>query len=178
MAFCFTRTKARALCWQMGYSPMRGKSSRPPRFAPAPTLSRARGTSCSALRRRALFSAAPRRLPPAPLIRLCARFAPASSRSRRSRPPCAFMWPAPIRHIGRSRCSTCFPARRFRSSVRPSAYTTACCANFASFSARTRWSCRLSRAPLPPAAGRCRLSSSQPFALPSAPSMGAYPPMA
>ena len=119
-----------------------------------------------------------RRLPPAPLIRLCARFAPASSRSRRSRPPCAFMWAAPIRHIGRSRCSTCFPARRLRSSVRPSAYTTACCANFASFSARTRWSCRLSRAPLPPAAGRCRLSSSQPFALPSAPSMGAYLPMA
>mgnify|MGYP000541475201 FL=1 len=118
-----------------------------------------------------------RRSPPASLIRLCARFAPASSRSRRSRPPCACMWPAPIRRIGRSRCSTCFPVRWLRSSVRPSAYTTACCASSASLSARTRWSCGLSKAPLLREAVRCRPSSSQLFALPSAPSMGAYLPM-
>lgn len=53
-----------------------------------------------------------------------------------------------------------------------------CCASFARLSAKRSWSCRLSRAPLLPAADRCRLSSSQHFALPSALSMGAYPPMA
>lgn len=46
-----------------------GRSPRPPRFAPALTLSRARATSYSVLRRRALFSAATRRLPLVPRIR-------------------------------------------------------------------------------------------------------------
>ena len=76
MACCFTRTKAQALCLQMGYSPMRGRGPRPCLLAPALTSSRARATNCSVLRRRASSSAAPgnRRL------RLSSAYARASPR--------------------------------------------------------------------------------------------------
>lgn len=146
--------QARALCLQMRCSSMLGRSPRPPRFAPALTSSRARATSCSAPRKRALFSVAPgnRRLC------LASAYARASPRQAHARGARGHFAPVcdRIRYSASGDPGAQHAFRRAAPLERQAKRCmTACCASFASLSVRRRWSCRLSRACLLRAAVRC-----------------------
>ena len=131
-----------------------GEKPRLPRFAPALTSSRARATSCSAPRKRALFSVAPgnRRLC------LASAYARASPRQAHARGARGHFAPVcdRIRYSASGDPGAQHAFRRAAPLERQAKRCmTACCASFASLSVRRRWSCRLSRACLLRAAVRC-----------------------
>lgn len=88
------------------------KKPRRLRFRQGSIWCRARAINCSVPHRRALSWAVAIWSRPVGRIRLCAPCAPASWRSRRSRPHCASTWTGRMWPIARCRCSTCSRCRR------------------------------------------------------------------